>query len=110
MTQEIDKRWVVINASNIVVNVVVWDGETGWSPPEGCIVVNSDHGQLGDVYDAGQFTRPEPVVDERRERYTELRNKLRDNLSTSDELMEYLRLRDGIKPEEEGTGGEDGEG
>lgn len=41
-------RWAVIDSNNIVVNVVIWDGVSDWTPPEGCRVVKSDTLSIGD--------------------------------------------------------------
>lgn len=46
-----DQRYAVIQDSdNLVVNVIIWDGQTEWSPPEGCFVVQSDTLNIGDTY------------------------------------------------------------
>lgn len=47
----------------IVVNMVVWDGETEWAPPEGsaAIVVPEGSGvSIGWAYADGKFTAPPP--------------------------------------------------
>lgn len=46
--------------TNIVVNVVVWDGHSSWSPPEGCIAIQSDLAGIGWTYNPkdGSFTPP----------------------------------------------------
>lgn len=41
-------RWAVIDSKKIVVNVVEWDGERPWTPPEGCEVVQHDTADIGD--------------------------------------------------------------
>lgn len=47
-----NKRWAVVdNATNEVVNVVSWNGESPWTPPEGCRVVQSDTLSIGDKAD-----------------------------------------------------------
>jgi hypothetical protein len=52
-------NYAVINQSeSIVVNVVCWDGEAEWSPPEGCIAVESDFAGIGWVYSGGSFFAP----------------------------------------------------
>lgn len=45
-------RYVVIDVDqgNLIVNAVEWDGVTEWSPPEGCIVEQSDTAQIGDIW------------------------------------------------------------
>jgi hypothetical protein len=30
------KRYVILDGKGIVQNIVLWDGETTWTPPEGC--------------------------------------------------------------------------
>lgn len=58
--------YAVINTeTGIVENVVVWDGsvESGWSPPEGCIAIQSDVAGIGWTYVDGVFIAPpEPEV------------------------------------------------
>jgi hypothetical protein len=46
-------RHAVIHAeTNIVVNVIVWDGVSKWTPPAGHYVVRHDHCNIGDRYDS----------------------------------------------------------
>jgi hypothetical protein len=46
-----DQRYAVIQESdNLVVNVIMWDGQAEWSPPEDCFVVQSDTLNVGDTY------------------------------------------------------------
>jgi len=49
-------RYAVINADNIVVNVIIWDGETKWSPPAGHYVVRHDQCDIGHIYDPDSNT------------------------------------------------------
>lgn len=49
---------VVENSSGIVVDVVVWDGEQEWSPPEGCDAIQSDMACIGWFYSDGAFAAP----------------------------------------------------
>jgi hypothetical protein len=53
-------RYAVVNADNLVVNVIIWDGESRWSPPSGCFVVRSDACDVGQIYDpvAETFSYP----------------------------------------------------
>ena len=61
-----DQRYAVIdNGTNIVVNVVMWNGDTGpdgWHSPEGTYVIQSDIANIGDIYDPdnGTFAPPTP--------------------------------------------------
>lgn len=43
------KRHAVIKDGK-VHNVIIWDGQTNWAPPEGYIVVQHDQVQIGDEY------------------------------------------------------------
>lgn len=53
-------NYLVINSENIVVNTIVWDGETSWTPPEGHIVVPSNgFANTGWSYVNGEFISPE---------------------------------------------------
>lgn len=43
-------RHAIINQENKVVNVVIWDGRE-WIPPRNHMVVRTDTGNIGDIYD-----------------------------------------------------------
>jgi hypothetical protein len=51
--------YAMVNSSNIVVNVIIWDGVTPYNP-QGYILINSDTANIGDIYDSsnGTFTPP----------------------------------------------------
>jgi len=52
-------NWMVIDtATGIVVDAIVWDGETPWTAPEGSTVVQSDVAGIGWSYANGTFTAP----------------------------------------------------
>lgn len=57
--------YAIVN-NGIVENVIVWDGETPYTPPEGSIIVQSDVAGIGWSYnyETGEFTPPESPVDE----------------------------------------------
>jgi hypothetical protein len=40
-------RYVVIDSEGVAANVIIWDGESEWTPPEGHTVAleNSDEGR-----------------------------------------------------------------
>lgn len=52
------KRFAVCDKNGVVQSVIIWDGNTQWSPPEGCFVVQNDYVNSGDWYDrsANKFT------------------------------------------------------
>lgn len=54
-------RYAVCNEKNEVVNVIIWDGESKWLPPDGCFVVRSDKCDMHQIYDpvTGLFAYPE---------------------------------------------------
>lgn len=56
-------NYAVINtATSNVENVILWDGESEWSPPDGSIAVQSDIAQIGWTYVSGEFIAPEPTA------------------------------------------------
>jgi len=48
-------NYAVVNADNVVVNVIVWDGTTGYNPGDGLTLVQSDVAGRGDLYLDGGF-------------------------------------------------------
>lgn len=54
---------VIFSSTGIVENLILWDGVTDWSPPEGCIAIETDIAQIGWSYVDGEFIAPpEPEV------------------------------------------------
>ena len=50
---------------NLVINVIVWDGETPYDPGEGITLVKCpDKVGVGFTYDGKKFTAPAPVEPE----------------------------------------------
>jgi hypothetical protein len=68
-------RYALINdASELVENVIEWDGASGWAPPDGYSTVRSDTAQMGDTYAGGVFISnappappPPPLADVKRD-------------------------------------------
>ena len=59
-------RWAVIEGDSIV-NVVVWDGQSDWSPPEGMTLASlADHPHAGIGWDYvdGEFVDNRPDDDD----------------------------------------------
>jgi hypothetical protein len=52
-------KYAVINNENIVVNSIIWDGESKWSPPAGHRIIKSEAG-IGSQYDPAtkKFSAP----------------------------------------------------
>ena len=60
-------KYIIIDADGLITNAIEWDGESEWSPPEGCTAVASEAGSPGDSYIDGAVVpapvpEPEPVV------------------------------------------------
>lgn len=56
------RKYAVINQTNEVVNVIVWDGGSGWRPPASHIAVATNVAGIGWTFDraSGAFAPPEP--------------------------------------------------
>ena len=52
---------VIDSITYIVVNIIVWDGVSPWSPPEGTFIIQTDDAGIGWTYDPndGSFTPPQ---------------------------------------------------
>ena len=46
--------------SGVIVNVIVWDGVSEWSPPEGTTIVKTDTAGIGWLWDGETFYNPMP--------------------------------------------------
>jgi hypothetical protein len=65
------KNYAIIDATNTVINTVVWDGKPPWAPPQDCTAVAIAKGSnagIGWTYVDGEFIappqpEPEPVVE-----------------------------------------------
>ena len=60
-------RYALINADGLVVNAIVWDGETEYTPPDGLTAVAIPDGVgagPGWTYDGSDWVAPPPVEDE----------------------------------------------
>ena len=53
--------YAIVDSSNVVVNIIEWDGESEWYPPSGCTAIEADvnNAKIGDIWDGTQFTSPE---------------------------------------------------
>lgn len=55
------KNYAIIDLTNTVINVVVWDGQPPWTPLEDCIAVVIPEGSsagIGWTYVYGEFIAP----------------------------------------------------
>lgn len=52
-------RHAIIDQSNEVVNIIIWEGAE-WLPPRNHTVVQSDSAAIGDIYEptTGTFSKP----------------------------------------------------
>jgi hypothetical protein len=60
------KRYAVVNQENKVVNIIIWDEVSQWSPPENHIIVNVEETfcDIGWAHNEGVFTDPNPPIEE----------------------------------------------
>lgn len=54
---------VIDSITYIVVNIVVWDGVSEWSPPSGTFAIQSDEAGIGWTYNPGDGTFTPPPDD-----------------------------------------------
>lgn len=43
-------RYALINAENMVINVIEYDNQSNWNPPAGCYIIASDYASIGQFY------------------------------------------------------------
>lgn len=60
-------KYIIIDADGLITNVIEWDGEAEWSPPEGQTAIESEAGSAGDSFIKGKLVpapvpEPEPAV------------------------------------------------
>jgi hypothetical protein len=53
-------RYAVLNPQGKVINVIAWDGEAKWAPPEGHTIQRHEDVGIGDIWIAelNDFVRP----------------------------------------------------
>ena len=44
-------RYALINQDGKVINIIIWEEEKKWGPPQNHVVVKTDKAQRGDIYD-----------------------------------------------------------
>lgn len=44
--------------NNVVEGVIVWDGVSEWTPPEGTIIIETESAGIGWSWDGNSFQRP----------------------------------------------------
>lgn len=61
-------KYAVIDNLGVVVNIILWDGVSPWTPPEGCFAIELQSGEwcnMGCIYIPGAVPRfvnpPEPM-------------------------------------------------
>jgi hypothetical protein len=60
-----DDRYAVVDiSSNTVVNVIAWDGQAQWTPPQGYRIQKDEDVAIGDIWidSLNQFVRPLSLV------------------------------------------------
>lgn len=55
-----EETYAVVDSTGLIINTVVWDGETEWSPPDGAEAVKCGENicGIGGTYKDGIFTPP----------------------------------------------------
>ena len=53
-------KYALVTKQNVVDNIIIWDGEATWTPPENMQVINVENTQceISWVYENGVFTAP----------------------------------------------------
>jgi hypothetical protein len=58
------KHWAMIDSNNLVINIIDWDGESDWSPPQGTTIIDLTNYEItpsiGWTYENGAFVPPPP--------------------------------------------------
>jgi hypothetical protein len=86
------KYAMIDTITNYVGNIIEWDGESLYLPPENCILIPTDTAGLGDTYDptTGQFIKP--VIIEQPPKVLTAEEKLANAGLTVEELKTLLGL------------------
>ena len=84
--------FAVVDSDGIIVNMVVWDGESEWAPPAGTIAIDAGESgcAIGWTYKDGVFSAP-PLTDD--QIAAQNAQKLTDNLSQKAALMDAASER-----------------
>lgn len=56
-----ESTYAIVNSSGEIVNIILWDGQSDWTPPPDCQAIQSDAAQIGGTYLNGVFS-PAPVT------------------------------------------------
>jgi hypothetical protein len=51
-------NYAIIDQNGNVISVILWNGETGWTPPTDCTAIQSDVAVVGGTYSDGVFYPP----------------------------------------------------
>ena len=51
---------IIDAATNICINVIVWDGVSPYTPPDGTFLVPAGDGGIGWIWDGTQLVDPNP--------------------------------------------------
>lgn len=84
--------FAVVDSDGVIVNMVVWDGESEWAPPAGTIAIDAGESScaIGWTYKDGVFSAP-PLTDD--QIAAQNAQKLTDNLSQKTALMDAASER-----------------
>ncbi len=51
-------NWCLVNEDGLVINVIIYDGISPYTPPQGTSLIQSDIAGIGWTYTNGQFNNP----------------------------------------------------
>lgn len=52
--------YAVVNSESKVINIIIWDGVSPYSPPDGFQLIKSDTAIIGWEWDGQSFVNPQP--------------------------------------------------
>ena len=55
-----DTYAIVDNATSKVVNIIIWDGVTSYTPPQGTSAIKANGACIGWEWDGQSFVNPQP--------------------------------------------------
>ncbi|HFN0602079.1 TPA: hypothetical protein ACHBVO_003222 [Klebsiella pneumoniae] len=56
-----DSIYAVVD-NGVVINIVIWDGESKWKPESGVAILAEDSVSIGWLYRDGYFSQPEIIL------------------------------------------------
>ena len=54
-------NYAIVNSEGKVINMIIWDGVSTYSPPSGCQIIKTDNAAIGWDWDGQSFVNPNPA-------------------------------------------------